>query len=166
MPRPSGKATISLMGNAKNLPDIYFRELVQLYSRDCRIWPIRSVSMAFISEQGAISNTLKVLKGIVPLVVRQAIIISVFLHIQNCTSIPRFTENAPKARCHFTACFGRTLSIIIYVLSLHRAIRRFIPCSNPSAERSYMWNIFAKRRWVWLQKSNCAGSGSGFSQIK
>ena len=26
MPRPSGKATISLKGNAKNLPDIYFHE--------------------------------------------------------------------------------------------------------------------------------------------
>ena len=33
MPRPSGKATISLKGNVKNLPDIYFRELVSLYLR-------------------------------------------------------------------------------------------------------------------------------------
>lgn len=46
MPRPSGKATISLKGNAKNLPDVYFRELVQLYSRDCRIRGIEEVTIA------------------------------------------------------------------------------------------------------------------------
>ena len=46
MPRPSGKATISLKGNAKNLPDIYFRELVQLYSRDCRTRGIEEVTIA------------------------------------------------------------------------------------------------------------------------
>lgn len=46
MPRPSGKAIISLKGNAKNLPDIYFRELVQLYSRDCRIRGIEEVTIA------------------------------------------------------------------------------------------------------------------------
>ena len=46
MPRPSGKATISLKGNVKNLPDIYFRELVQLYSRDCRTRGIEEVTIA------------------------------------------------------------------------------------------------------------------------
>ena len=46
MPRPSGKATISLKGNAKNLPDIYFRELVQLYSRDCRTRGIEEITIA------------------------------------------------------------------------------------------------------------------------
>ena len=46
MPRPSGKATISLKGNAKNLPDIYFRELVQLYSRDCRTRGVEEVTIA------------------------------------------------------------------------------------------------------------------------
>lgn len=46
MPRPSGKAIISLKGNSKNLPDIYFRELVQLYSRDCRIRGIEEVTIA------------------------------------------------------------------------------------------------------------------------
>lgn len=46
MPRPGGKATISLKGNAKNLPDIYFRELVQLYSRDCRTRGIEEVTIA------------------------------------------------------------------------------------------------------------------------
>ena len=46
MPRPSGKATISLKGNAKNLPDIYFRELVQLYSRDCRARGIEEITIA------------------------------------------------------------------------------------------------------------------------
>ena len=47
MPRPSGKATISLKGNARNLPDIYFRELVQLYSRDCRTRGIQVSHMAY-----------------------------------------------------------------------------------------------------------------------
>lgn len=46
MPRPSGKTIISLKGNSKNLPDIYFRELVQLYSRDCRIRGIEEVTIA------------------------------------------------------------------------------------------------------------------------
>ena len=46
MPKPSGKATISLKENAKNLPDIYFRELVQLYSRDCRTRGIEEVTIA------------------------------------------------------------------------------------------------------------------------
>ena len=46
MPRPSGKAAIRLKGNAKNLPDIYFRELVQLYSRDCRTRGIEEVTIA------------------------------------------------------------------------------------------------------------------------
>ena len=34
MSRPGAKAAISLKENAKNLPDIYFRELAQRYSKD------------------------------------------------------------------------------------------------------------------------------------
>ena len=32
-----------------------------------------------------------------------------------------------------------------------RTISRFMPCSRPSAERSYMWKIWASCQWVWLQ---------------
>lgn len=46
MPKPSGKAMISLKGNAKDLSDIYFRELVQLYSRDRRTRDIEEVPIA------------------------------------------------------------------------------------------------------------------------
>ena len=36
MPKMSGKATISMRGNSNNLPDLFFKELVQLYVKDCR----------------------------------------------------------------------------------------------------------------------------------
>ena len=32
-----------------------------------------------------------------------------------------------------------------------RTISRFMPFSSPSAERSYMWKIWASCQWVWLQ---------------
>ena len=35
MPKMSGKATISMRGNSNNLPDLFFKELVQLYVKDC-----------------------------------------------------------------------------------------------------------------------------------
>ena len=36
MPKMSGKATISMRGNSNNLPDLFFKKLVQLYVKDCR----------------------------------------------------------------------------------------------------------------------------------
>ena len=36
MPKMSRKATISMRGNSNNLPDLFFKELVQLYVKDCR----------------------------------------------------------------------------------------------------------------------------------
>ena len=35
MQKRSGKATISMRGNSNRLPDLYFKELVQLYVKDC-----------------------------------------------------------------------------------------------------------------------------------
>ena len=36
MPKMSGKANILMRGNSNNLPDLFFKELVQLYVKDCR----------------------------------------------------------------------------------------------------------------------------------
>lgn len=35
MQKRSGKATISMRGNRNRLPNLYFKELVQLYIKDC-----------------------------------------------------------------------------------------------------------------------------------
>ena len=65
---------------------------------------------------------------------------------------PGYTSSSLEKSIIHLFLFG--LSAILRACFTYRlTIRRFMPCSKPSAERSNMGNILANCRWVKVQKS-------------